>query len=216
MPTVTASHTTPSPKAGPITFVPPPSPPESRTVEATAYLWATGGGDLIYGQNQTNIQIVPDKKTYQPGDTAKILVITSIPNAKVLFTREGRSLGEVKVVESTGTSFTAELPIREEDEPDCFVSAVFVKDNRVYQGTKRLSVPPKDKKLSVNVITSKVQYRPGETGQFTVEARDSAGKPVVGEFSVGVVDEAIYGVRPDTTQKHRRKFLRRWLQHHLH
>jgi uncharacterized protein YfaS (alpha-2-macroglobulin family) len=174
--------------------------PEKRTVESTAYLWATGDGASIYSENQTSIQIVPDKKSYQPGDTAKILVITGVPNAKVLFTREGRTLGEVKVIESTGTSFTAELPIREEDEPDFFVSAIFIKDNRIYQNSKRISVPPKDKKLSVNVITSKVQYRPGETGQFTVEAKDSTGKPVVGEFSVGVVDEAIYGVRPDTTQ----------------
>ncbi len=122
-----------------------------------------------------------------------------MPDAKVLFSREGRSLGEVKVIEATGTSITVEVPIRVEDEPDFFVSALFLKDNKFYQGTKRLVVPPRDKKLSVAVTSSKAQFKPGETGQFTVEAKDSTGKPVQGEFSVGIVDEALYGVRADRT-----------------
>jgi alpha-2-macroglobulin len=174
--------------------------PENRKVESIAYVWASGTGPSIYPGRETQLQVIADKKSYQPGDTAKILIMTGVPNAKVLFSREGRALGEVKVIESAGTSLTVELPIREEDEPDFFVSALFLKDNKLHQGFKRIVVPPKDKKLSVNVITSKAQYRPGETGQFTVEAKDSNGKPVSGEFSVGVVDEAVYGVRPDTTE----------------
>ena len=174
--------------------------PENRKVESIAYIWASGSGPSIYGGREMALQVISDKKSYQPGDTAKVLIITGVPNAKVLFSREGRTLGEVKVLESNGTSLTVEIPIREEDEPDFFVSALFLKDNKLHQGFKRIVVPPRDKKLSVNVTTSKVQYRPGETGQFTVEAKDSTGKPVVGEFSVGIVDEAIYGVRKDTTE----------------
>jgi alpha-2-macroglobulin len=173
--------------------------PENRKVESIAYVWASGTGPSIYSGREGAIQIITDKKSYQAGDVAKILVITGVPNAKVLFSREGRGLGEVKVVESNGTSLTVEVPIREEDEPDIFVAALFLKDNKFYQGMKRIVVPPRDKKLSVAVTSSKPQYRPGETGQFTVEAKDSNGKPVQGEFSVGIVDEAIYGVRPDTT-----------------
>ena len=173
--------------------------PENRNVESVAYVWASGSGPSIYGGREGAIQLIADKKTYQVGDTAKVLIITGVPDAKILFSREGRSLGEVKVVESTGTSVTVEVPIRAEDEPDIFVAALFLKDNKFYQGMKRLVVPPKEKKLSVAVTSSKAQYRPGETGQFTVEAKDFAGKPVVGEFSVGIVDEALYGVRADNT-----------------
>ena len=174
--------------------------PENRKVESYTYVWVTGTGPSIYSGREGAVQIVADKKSYQPGDIAKVLIITGVPDAKVLFSREGRSLGEVKVVDATGTSVTVEVPIREEDEPDIFVSALFLKDNKLYQGAKRLTVPAKDKKLSVTVTSSKPQYKPGETGQLTVDAKDSNGKPVVGEFSVGVVDEALYGVRPDTTQ----------------
>jgi uncharacterized protein YfaS (alpha-2-macroglobulin family) len=188
------------PKAGVFYVVATATTPENRKVESVTYVWATGSGPSIYGGREGAIQIIPDKKSYQPGDTAKILFITGVANAHVLFSREGRTLGEVKVIDSTGTSLTVEIPIREQDEPDFFVSAMFLKDNKLYQGSKRIKVPPQDKKLAVNVVSSKAQYRPGETGQFTLEAKDSAGKPVAGEFSVGIVDEAIYGVRPDTTQ----------------
>ena len=176
--------------------------PENRKLESIAYLWVSGAGTgpSIYGTREGVVKIVADKKTYQPGDTARILIITGVPNATVLFSREGLALGEVKVVQATGTSLTVEVPIREADEPDVFVSALFLKDNKVYQGSKRLIVPPNDKKLSVVITSSKAQYKPGETGQLTVEAKDFTGKPVSGEFSVGVVDEALYGVRQDTTQ----------------
>jgi uncharacterized protein YfaS (alpha-2-macroglobulin family) len=174
--------------------------PENRKVQSIAYVWASGSGPSIWPGREGQIQIIADKKTYQAGDVAKILIVTGVPNTKVLFSREGRSLGEVKVVEATGTTVTVEVPIEGADEPNIFVSALFLKDNKFYQGTKRLMVPPRDKKLSVAVTSSKVQYRPGETGQFTIEAKDYAGKPVQGEFSVGIVDEALYGVRPDTTE----------------
>jgi uncharacterized protein YfaS (alpha-2-macroglobulin family) len=187
------------PKPGTYFVVARAKTPENRQLEAVTYIWASGSGPSIYGGREGNIQIISDKKTYQAGDVAKVLIITGVPNAKVLFSREGRSLGEVKVVESTGTSTTVEVPIRAEDEPDIFISALFLKDNKFYTGMKRISVPPRDKKLAVAVTSSKPQFRPGETGQFTVEAKDSNGKPVSGEFSVGIVDEALYGVRPDTT-----------------
>jgi uncharacterized protein YfaS (alpha-2-macroglobulin family) len=174
--------------------------PENRKVESLAYVWAGGSGPSIWGGRDGSIQIVADKKSYQAGDVAKVLIITGVPNAKVLFSSEGRSLGSVKVLDVTGTSVTVEVPIREEDEPDIFVSALFLKDNKFYTGMKRLAIPPREKKLTVAVTSSKPQFRPGETGQFTVEARDFTGKPVVGEFSVGIVDEALYGVRPDATQ----------------
>ena len=109
-------------------------------------------------------------------------------------------LSDVRVIESTGTSFTVDVPVRGDEEPNFFVAAVFLRDNKIYQAIKSIKVPPKDKQLSVAVTSSKPQYRPGETAKFSVEAKDNLGKPVAGEFSVGIVDEAVYGVRPDTTQ----------------
>ena len=71
----------------------------------------------------------------------------------------------------------------------------------MYQGTKYLKVPPVSHQLNVNLATDKPQYRPGDTAQYTVQVTGADGKPAPGaELSLGVVDEAIYAIRPDTTQ----------------
>ena len=45
----------------------------------------------------------------------------------------------------------------------------------------------------------KPDYLPGETALLTVKTTDSAGHPVPADLSVGVVDESIYAINPDTT-----------------
>ena len=173
--------------------------PEKRQVEDSAYLWVSGGDASLYGQQQDTLQIVPDKKTYSAGDTAKILVITGVPRAKVLVTVEGRALDMVRVVDATSTSFTFEVPVRADQAPSFYVGAAFIRDGRFYSGSKVVKVPPVAQSLAVNITTSKPQYKPGERAHYEIEAKDSAGRPVAAEFSLGVVDEAIYGIRKDTT-----------------
>ena len=51
----------------------------------------------------------------------------------------------------------------------------------------------------MQLLPSKPQYQPGEAASYTIKATDSSGKPVAAEFSLGVVDEAIYAIKPDTT-----------------
>ena len=44
-----------------------------------------------------------------------------------------------------------------------------------------------------------VQFEPGEGASYTIAAKDTQGKPASAEFSLGVVDEAIYAIRPEAT-----------------
>ena len=45
-------------------------------------------------------------------------------------------------------------------------------------------------------------------GLFTVRTLDAAGSPVQAQVALGVVDEAVYGVRKDTTADPLRVFYR--------
>src|SRR5262249_22588799 len=64
---------------------------------------------------------------------------------------------------------------------------------------KILKVPADEQKLNIAVEPSQPQFKPGEPAVYNITARDAGGKPVVGEFSLGVVDESIYAVQPDST-----------------
>lgn len=82
---------------------------------------------------------------------------------------------------------------------DVFVGAAALGDGNFYANVARVRVPVKNAELSVKVTPAKAQYRPGDTGQLTVQVRDTSGKGVPAEVSLGVVDQAIYLVQADTS-----------------
>ena len=171
---------------------------QNREVEDAAYLWAPGVSPLWADTQQERIQIVADKKSYAPGDTAHVLLITGSQPASVLVTTEGNGLYSSQVIKSSGGSTTVDIPIRPEFAPNFFVSAAFIRDNKFYSGSKSLKVPPTQHELKVELQPSKPQYQPGQPAAYSIKATDTTGKPVAGaDFSLGVVDEAIYAIEPD-------------------
>jgi hypothetical protein len=175
--------------------------PEGREIQTYTWLWIVGKGDETWGEGSNKtIQIIADKKSYQVGDTARLLIITGVPQAQVLVTTEGHTIQSTQVVKANKPSVLVSIPIGPQNQPNVYVSAVFVKDNTLYTGNKNLKVPADQQKLTVSLTPSQTQFKPGEAAKYNITAKDSTGKPVVGEFSLGVVDEAIYAVRPDRTQ----------------
>jgi uncharacterized protein YfaS (alpha-2-macroglobulin family) len=172
--------------------------PEGREVEDQVFLYVSGG--LDYGTRDNNVQIISDKKTYQAGDTAKLLILAGKPNTPVYVSVEGRELRQLRLVRAQDATAIYEVPISAADEPGLTVNAAWVRNGTFYNGSKYLRVPPVSHQMNVKVTTDKPQYQPGQTAQYTIEVADKDGKPVPrAELSLGVVDEAIYGVRKDMT-----------------
>lgn len=172
---------------------------EGREVEDTAHVWVSGGESWSWARGQ-RVEVAPDKKSYRPGEKAKVLIVTGLPEAHLWVTTEGRGIYSSRLVTANGPTVTIEVPILPEYEPNFFVTAVFLRGNQLYRGSKSITAPPLEHQLSVEVKSSKAEYRPGENGVFTLEAKDYSGRPVSGEFSLGVVDEAIYAIRRETVQ----------------
>jgi uncharacterized protein YfaS (alpha-2-macroglobulin family) len=174
--------------------------PEGRDVESETYLWVSGGYADLYGDNRQTLQLVTDKKTYSPGDTAKVLILTGVPKAQVLVSVESTGLESARVVAASGSSVEVEVPVQSGHAPGFYVSASFIYQGKLYQGSKRVKVPPVAETLQVALSPSKPQFQPGEKATYSLDVKDSGGKPVpAADFSLGVVDEAIYAIRKDTT-----------------
>ena len=173
---------------------------EHREVEDTTFLWAPGESPWWTGAAQERVQIVPDKKSYIPGDTAHVLIVTGKDPASVLVTVEGKGLYSAQVIKSGGGSITVDVPVKPEYAPNFYVAANFIRENKLYQGNKSLKVPPTQHELKVDLTPSKPEYKPGEAASYTITSTDSSGKPVSAEFSLGVVDEAIYAIQPEAVQ----------------
>jgi hypothetical protein len=162
-------------------------------------LWVA---DAQYAGVEANYQrpeIYLDKHSYKPGDTAHVLVVTHRPGAQVLVTAEGQQVYTWSVHPDSAGSLTVDVPIEPRYQPNFFVAVAFVKDEQLFEANKNVPVPATDRILHVTVETDKPQYRPNDKVNYTISTRNAAGAPVSAEVSLGVVDEAIYAIRPDAT-----------------
>ena len=174
--------------------------PEGRDVSAQSYLWITGASWAREEGGRNTITIVPDKKTYKAGETATVVIAGPPPGSAIYVTMEGRDVTQHQLIRTTGSTATFEFPVDAKYEPGATVSVTSIKDGAQWNGTKYIRVPPVSHELNIKLATDKPQYLPGDTANYSMDVTDSSGKAVSGaEVSLGVVDEAVYGVRPDTT-----------------
>jgi alpha-2-macroglobulin len=173
--------------------------PENRTVIGDSWVWVTSDAENWWGGTSRAIQIIPDKKTYAVGDTAHLLVLTGQPESYLLVTTEARTIQSQRIVHATSSSVTIDVPITSEQQPNVYVSVAFFRNNLLFQSNKNVKVPAIQQKLQLAIQPSATQFEPGQKATYTIQARDSDGKPVTGEFSLGIVDEAIYAIHPDAS-----------------
>ena len=180
-----------------------------REASFESSLWISGAGFFAEDVQYRRVDIYPDKHSYKPGDTAHVLIATHEPGAQVLVTTEGQQVYTWSLQPAAGDSLTVDVPIEERFEPNFFLNIAFVKNEQLLEGSKNISVPAVEKVLKVTVETDKPQYRPGEQVTYTLTAQDAEGHPASAELSLGVVDEAIYAVRPDTVDPPEKVFYAR-------
>ncbi len=177
-----------------------------REVSDTSYVWVPGTSET-FEQDSESIELIADRSTYTPGDVARIAVRGTAPTTPVLVTKEARTLTWFDVRQPVADG-VFEVPVADTDIGDTWVNLLYVKDDRVYYAEKKLRVPPVTQALRVEVTADKAVYRPGEPGVYTVRTLDAAGTGVPAQVTVGVVDEALYGVRQDATDDPLRVFYR--------
>lgn len=178
-----------------------------REVTDDTYVWVPGATEETYESDSESIELVADKGTYLPGETARIAVRGLTPATPVLLTKEARTLTWYDLRQPTADG-VFDVPVTDADVGDTWVNLLYLKDDKVYYAEKKLRVPASSRALKVEVTTDKAIYRPGEPGVYTLRALDAAGRPVQAQVALGVVDEAIYGVRKDTTDDPLRVFYR--------
>ncbi|MDW8289139.1 MAG: alpha-2-macroglobulin family protein [Armatimonadota bacterium] len=180
---------------------------QGRTTQAELFVGAytpVYRGELL-GARQT-LELSLDRRHYLPGERAKVLIRSSLPDAEVWFTVEGRQVFSSRVVRLRNGVGVVELPTEWRLAPNAFVCASIVYGKTLIRVQKLLRVAPKGKLLQVEVLPDKERYLPNEEAVYTIRTRDDEGRPVSAEVALGVVDEAIYAILPDTTPDIRRFF----------
>jgi uncharacterized protein YfaS (alpha-2-macroglobulin family) len=164
-----------------------------------ASLWIMGAGEIGWDNSTETVQIVADKKSYAPGDTAHLSLVSESSGFYALVIAQGYTLQKRDVMHTDGKTLAFDLPIAADSQPDVTVDAIFIKNSTLYQATKILKVPPAQQQLQVQITPAKDVFQPQQSAVYDVLTKDFSGKPVSADLSFGMVDEAIYSLYPDSS-----------------
>jgi hypothetical protein len=170
-------------------------------VSNTDFLWVTDQQNAWMDSAEEDygaIKLVPDKKSYQPGETAHVLAMLPEDKAHLIVTTEMESVMKSWPLDASARAVMIDVPIEARYAPNVYLNVSFIKDDEMYTSDRSLKVPANDKLLNLEIIPNKKEYKPRETASYTILARNADGTPASGaEVSLGVVDESIYSVKPE-------------------
>jgi uncharacterized protein YfaS (alpha-2-macroglobulin family) len=170
-----------------------------RAIRSATYIWVASTEFISWRQENNNrINLVPDRKSYKPGDTASILIPSPFQGeTTALITVERGGFYKTEVLALTSNSTTYQLPITPDYAPDIFVSVVIMKGmddtNPVpafRMGLTKLTVSPEQQAINVELTPDKTKAGPREEVTYRVKATNYKGEPVQAEFSLGLADLA--------------------------
>lgn len=176
----------------------------NRPSSGSSYLWISSNDYIAWRQtNDRSFQLVADKNTYEPGDTAKILIAQPFEGENyALITTERGHIYEEKVIKLQGNSTLYELPITSDMAPVMYFSVMVVKpaDGKTppdfKTGIVRLNINPSRQNIFVSLESDKSAAQPGDTVTYTVTTRDLDGKPIPADVSLALVDKAVLALAP--------------------
>jgi uncharacterized protein YfaS (alpha-2-macroglobulin family) len=179
-------------------------------VSEAGYLWVSDRNgewsDVSY-EGEGEIKLVPDKKSYRPGETAHVLALLPKEKAHLLVTTELSGVLGVRQVDVPGRSTIIDVPVEPRFAPNVFLNVTYVRGSEMYTQDLMLVVPARDKLLNLQIVPNKREFKPRETASYTVLARNGDGSPAANaEISLGVVDESIYSISPESVGDIRREF----------
>ena len=96
-----------------------------NTIQAATSVYVTRRGELWFGgDNHDRIDVLPEKKSYQPGETARFQVRMPFRSATALVTVEREGIIDTQVVQLTGQDPTLSLQVKEAWGPNVYVSVL--------------------------------------------------------------------------------------------
>ena len=205
----------PSPVTGPVLIQAEAIDAQSHRSLAHREIWIPGKEDLwSEARNDDRIDILPDKKQWEPGEQARFQVKTPFREATALITVEREGVLEAYIRKlSRGNPFV-EIPVKENYAPNVFVSALVVRGRvpgsrptaafdpgkPAYKlGLTEIRVGWKPHELKVEVLPDKKTYAARETVSVRVKVKTADGKtpPPGSEAALAVVDEGLLELRPN-------------------
>ncbi|MBA2303177.1 MAG: hypothetical protein H0W08_11140, partial [Acidobacteria bacterium] len=196
---------------------------DGRFAVTRTSFYVLGSGYTAWQRFDHNrIELVPERQTYKPGETARIMIQSPWEQATALVTTEREGIRSHRQFALTSTQQSISIPVTESDIPNVFVSVLLVKGRTVAAasltevaakpetdasdpgkpsfrlGYVELKVEDRTKRLTVAVAADKEEFRPASAATVRVDVKDHQGRGTASEVTLWAVD---YGVLSLTAYK---------------
>ncbi len=189
---------------------------EGHTIEGGYIFTVVGEGFDGRKFRFNDLELVPDKREYQPGETINLQINTNRTDSTVLlFVRPANGVYlKPRVVKMKGKSTIEKITISKKDMPNLFVEAVTISNGQVHQQAKEIIVPPEKRVLNLEVIPSAAEYKPGEEATVRVQMTDIHGENFVGSTVISVYDKSVEYISGGSNVPDIKEFFWKWQRHH--
>jgi uncharacterized protein YfaS (alpha-2-macroglobulin family) len=180
---------------------------EGRRARTDVHVYVMGPGYTAWQRFDHNrIELEPERRTWKPGETARVLIKSPWERATALLTVEREGIRQHRRFTLTSTQQTVDVPITADDIPNVFVSVLLIRGRTSQDagadgsdpgrpqfrlGYTELRVADESKQLAVKVTADRDEYRPANAARVTVSVSDHAGRPARSEVTLWAVDQGI-------------------------
>jgi uncharacterized protein YfaS (alpha-2-macroglobulin family) len=151
---------------------------------------------LIYYHNSglVNLDVSTDKRSYNVGDTAN-LVINSPLEQNVLLTYESGRIYHNEWLKLNKGDNNYQVNVTPELSPSFHVVFSYFNNERLYTEGIQLRVADATKNLAITTDADKDTYDKNDQAQLTIKTKDSTGQAVSAKLQVNVIDDTIFNLR---------------------
>ncbi len=180
-----------------------------RPARTHGSLWVAGKDDWWFAQdNHDRIDLIPEKREYQPGETARFQVRMPYRQATALVTLERDGVLDARVMRLSGNAPVIDLKVDEAWAPNVYVSALVVRGRTAEGkptalvdlarpafklGIANIRVGHRAHALDVEVQTDRTTYQVREKARVRLRVSTPDGKAPPGgtDAAVAAVDEGL-------------------------
>ncbi len=183
-----------------------------RLQTLSADLYVGGKGPMAWQKPHEGVfTVTPDQVTYDPGDTAKLVIESPFQTGQALVVVEEPEQNTYAWLPVSQGKAVAQVPITDANAPNLPVHVVLMR-GRLGIGTRAdgryrpetlassldLTVTPMKNSIAVG-IEHPDTARPGAKVDFTLTLKDDRGRPLAGEVTFWLVDEAVLSLAKEAS-----------------
>ena len=192
---------------------------DGNAAYANASAWVAGDEAWWFDQaNDDRMDVIPERKRYEPGQTAQFQVRMPFRQATALVTVEREGIVDSFVQPLSGNAPVIKVPLKGNYAPNVFVSVLVVRGRvsdvqptalvdlgkpAFKMGIAEISVGWRAHELGVKVSADKEVYKARDKAHVSVQVTQRAGgkAPKSGEVAIAAVDEGLLELLPNDSWK---------------